>query len=101
MKKIATTLLLLFAACRQAYEPPALTHPTNYLVVEGFIENNGTDSTYFTLSRTVKVDSSAFTPELGANVTVEGSDNTNFTLPEVGNGRYGAALTALNGNADF
>src|SRR6185437_12047600 len=94
-------ILLFLAACRQSYEPPAIAHPPNYLVVEGFIENNGGDSTIFILSRTVKVDSSAFTPELGAKVFVEGSDNTSFPLIEVGNGKYGAALTALNGNTTY
>src|SRR5579872_1534045 len=93
--------LLLLAACRKAYQPPAVAHPPNYLVVEGFIENNGTDTTYFTLSRTVKVDSSAFTPETGARVFVEGSDNTSYSLSDFGNGRYGAALSALSGSAAY
>ena len=101
MHRRLTFLLLLLAACRQSYEPPAVAHPPNYLVVEGFIENNGTDSTYFTLSRTVKVDSSTFTPETGAKVYVEGSDNSFFRLTEVGNGRYGAPLTGLGGNTTY
>ena len=101
MKKFSTILFLLFAACRQTYEPPAISNPPNYLVVEGFIENNGTDSTYFTLSRTVKVDSSTFTPETGARVLVEGSDNTSYPLIDIGNGRYGAPLYSLNPNTTY
>ena len=101
MKKNCTILLLLFTACRRAYDPPAITNPPNYLVVEGFIENNGTDSTYFTLSRTVKVDSSTFTPETGARVFVEGSDNTSYPLNDIGNGRYGAPLFSLNPSTTY
>src|SRR5579872_4705160 len=101
MYKFLPIFLLLVAACRQSYEPPAVAHPPNYLVVEGFIENNGTDSTFFTLSRTVKVDSSTFTPETCASVFVEGSDNTSYPLSDMGNGRYGAALTSLNSSVTY
>src|SRR5215469_2913402 len=101
MKKQLTILLLLLAACRQTYEPPIIAHPPNYLVVDGFIDDNGSDSTVFTLSRTVKLDSNAFTPELGADITIQGSDNSSFPLGETGNGKYGALLTALNSNVTY
>jgi hypothetical protein len=100
-KNYTIILLLSLAACRQTYEPPIIASPPNYLVVEGFIENNGTDSTVFTLSHTVKLDSNTFTPEPGATVTVEGSDNSAYTLGEMGNGNYGAALTSLNGATTY
>jgi uncharacterized protein DUF4249 len=101
MNRFFSLLILLMAACRQSYEPPAVSHPPNYLVVEGFIENNGTDTTRFTLSRTVKVDSSRFTPELGARVSIEGSDNTSFPLIDMGSGQYAALLTTLNSNTTY
>jgi uncharacterized protein DUF4249 len=94
-------LCLSLTACRQVYEPPAVSHPPGYLVVEGFIENNGSDSTWLTLSRTVKLDSSTLVPENDAGVTIEGSDNTSFPLPQVASGRYGSALAALNGNTTY
>lgn len=98
---IVTISLLPLAACKQTYAPPVIADPPTYLVVEGFIENNSTDSTVFTLSYTVKIDSSTFTPALGATVMVEGSDNSSYPLGEVGNGKYGAFLGALNSNVTY
>ena len=93
-------LLLSFLAitlgCKQAYLPPVIKNPPINLVVEGFI-NSGPDSTYFDLSTTYLLsDSTATTPELGATVTVEGTDNTSYPLAEIGNGVYGTALPPLN-----
>ena len=87
--------------CKQTYLPPAVANPPNYLVVEGFIENNGTDSTIFKLSRTVRLDSNAYTPEHGASVTVEGTDNSIFPLAETNNGAYGAPLPLLNSKVTY
>jgi hypothetical protein len=93
---IAPCLLAISAACKQVYAPPAVASPPSYLVVEGFI-NNGPDSTYYTLSHTYKLsDSTSTTPETGAAVAVQGSDNSLYILGEVGNGLYGASLPALN-----
>lgn len=93
--------ILILAACRQTYVPPAIANPPNFLVVEGFIENNGTDSTVFTLSHSVRLDSIVFKPEPGAAVWVEGSDNNSFLLGDAGNGKYGALLPTLNNNATY
>ena len=82
--------------CRQAYDPPAVSSPNAYLVVEGFI-NSGPDSTYFTLSHTFNLsDTAVVSPELHAQVTVQGKDNSTYTLAEIGNGKYGAPLQGLN-----
>jgi Domain of unknown function (DUF4249) len=82
--------------CKQSYDPPVVSSPNTYLVVEGFI-NNGPDSTYYTLTHTFKLGDTATTiPELQASVTVEGMDNSSYTLAEIGNGVYGAPLTGLN-----
>ena len=89
-------LVAAIGACKQTYAPPVVANPPSYLVVEGFI-NNGPDSTYYDLSHTYKLsDSTSTTPETGAAVTVQGSDNSQYTLGEVGNGLYGANLPALN-----
>src|SRR5579871_2791248 len=93
--------LIAIAGCKQTYLPPAIANPPNYLVVEGFIENNGTDSTNFTLSRTVRLDSNAYTPEAGATVTLEGSDNSSYPLHETSTGKYGNFLGPLNTNATW
>ena len=84
------TLLLLFAiACKQTYNPPAIAHPPDYLVVEGFIESNGFSPTVFHLSHTVKLDSPTFVPEAGATVAIEDSiNNTSYSLTEGAAGTY-------------
>jgi len=92
---------MILAACRQTYAPPIIAKPPDYLVVEGFIENNGTDSTIFTLSRTMRLDSFVFVPQVNCAMWVEGSDSTSYLLGDAGNGKYGALLTALNKNATY
>jgi len=86
-------------ACKQAYLPPVVKNPPTYLVVEGFI-NNGPDSTWFNLTNTYQLngDSNA-APVLGATVTVQGNDNTSYTLGQTGNtGLYTAHMPPLNPN---
>jgi hypothetical protein len=96
MKKILAIFILLFAACRQSYTPPIHSTNNSYLVVEGFI-NNGQDSTYITVTHTFKlIDTSYVTPELHAQLTVEGKDNSSYPLKEWGNGQYGATSLVLN-----
>src|ERR1700754_4867134 len=89
--------LLLFGliaslGCRQTYQPPAIANPPNYLVVEGFIETSDTLPTTFTLTHTVRLDTTSNAPELGATVTVEGQENTLLPLIESGNGTYPSYL---------
>jgi hypothetical protein len=105
MKILPASLLIFLAAavsCKQQYDPPTVANPPVFLVVEGFI-NGGPDSTFFTLSHTYRLnDTSTTTPELGATVTVEGNDNSSYTLPQAGNnGVYAAALPALNPNTRY
>jgi len=88
-------LFLLAIACKQTYTPPAIANPPDYLVVEGFIDATPGDSTVFTLSHTVKLDSNRYIPESGATVTVEGSDNNSWPLHEFATGSYGA-IPSLN-----
>jgi hypothetical protein len=96
MKKI-TYLLALIAAmlsCKKPYNPPAITSPGSYLVVEGVI-NTGTDSTIIKLSKTVSISSTVTTnPVLHATVSVESDQNGSYPLTETGNGNY--VSTGLN-----
>ena len=109
MKKIFFILLLGAigwsvtggTGCKQAYDPPAIANPGIYLVVDGFI-NNGPDSTYFTLTHTYALsDTAQTTPELHAQVTVQGNDNSTYPLTETGNGNYGAPISGLNSNVSY
>jgi len=81
-------LLLPAIACKQSYVPPVITRPPNYLVVEGWIESNGSDSTFFTLSRTVRLDSNVYTPETGATVVLEDSAQNTYPLQQIQPGKY-------------
>jgi hypothetical protein len=105
MKKILHILpLCLFAgACLQQYNPPAIASPATYLVVEGFIDS-GPDSTTFTLTQTFPLQTTGVatpTPQLGAKLTVQGSDNSSYPLGEVGGGVYGAQLAGLNPSVTY
>jgi Domain of unknown function (DUF4249) len=98
---LVITLLAATLGCKQTYLPPIVKNPPVNLVVEGFI-NNGPDSTYFNLSTTYLLsDSTATTPITGATVTVEGADNSEYPLSEIGNGVYGAPLPPLNTNNTY
>jgi hypothetical protein len=93
MRKLFFITIVFSGACIDKYNPPVISTNRSYLVVEGFI-NNGPDSTVFALSHTYPVsDSASPIPELGAKVTVQGSDNSAYTLGEMGSGNYGAALS--------
>jgi uncharacterized protein DUF4249 len=88
-------------ACRQSYSPPLSATSNTYLVVEGFI-NNGPDSTIFAITHTYMLSGiDTATPELHAQVTVEGKDNSSWSLGETGNGNYGAALSVLNNSIQY
>lgn len=81
-------LSLLFFACRKPYNPPAITAPNNYLVVEGVI-NSGNDSTIIKLSRTVNLNAQVVTnPVTNAVINVESDQNGSWPLTSDGAGNY-------------
>jgi hypothetical protein len=71
---------MLFA-CREKFTLPVKSPPTGYLVVEGFI-NTGVGPTDITLSRSNTVSNQTIYYETGADVQVEGNDNSVFSLSE-------------------
>jgi hypothetical protein len=90
----AIFLLPMVIGCKKPYNPPAITAPGSYLVVEGVI-NAGADSTIITLSHTVNLSAATtVNPETGATVAVEGNDNTSYPLIETSTGHY--AIASLN-----
>src|SRR5258707_7590384 len=95
MKKtiILLTIFITAISCRKPFDPHVINSTSGYLVVAGII-NTGPDSTIFSLSRTVSLDSLTAKPELHAVVTVLGNDNTSHPLTEMGNGKY--ACPGLN-----
>jgi hypothetical protein len=97
-------LLLAVAAllwrCKQTYTSPYASPATGYLVVEGYITGNG--PTKFTLSHTIPLPGdSAIPAENGAQVQVEGNDNSVYPLPAQGNGVYSLDTLSLNTTAQY
>lgn len=89
-------LLLLAMGCKENFDPP-YTAPTNgYLVVDGVI-NSGAGSTTIRLTRSVSLaDSASLKNETGAQVSVEGEDNSSFILAEVAAGTYSINQLSLS-----
>jgi hypothetical protein len=101
MKKINIYLLyisLLFIAisCKKPYTPSITAAAKNYLVVEGVI-NNGNDSTFIKLSRTIQLANGAGTnTEKGAFVTINTEGGPSYTLTEIKPGTYGTGPLSLD-----
>lgn len=96
MKQAGYRLVLLISimGCRKSYNPPAISSPGSYLVVEGVI-NSGTDSTFIKLSRTVNLSGTVTAnPVLQAVLAVESDRAAIYPLAETSNGYY--VSTGLN-----
>jgi len=97
----AFLLAVFMAGCTKPYNPPAIKSVSGYLVVEGVI-NPGSDSTKFTLSRTVPLTSTTTTaPVLGAQFTIQGNDNSSYTLTGNSAGVYTSAPLNLNDSKEY
>jgi hypothetical protein len=84
---VAAIILAGLDGCVTPYNPPAISKVINYLVVEGFINLNGT--TTILLSRTTPLkNGNGLQPELGAQVNVEDIQGNDYPLGEQGNGFY-------------
>lgn len=92
--------LLTMAGCKEEFNPPVKALQTNYLVVEGFINAQG--STNITLSRTVQLkDTATFESERGAMITIMAEDNSTISLSESIAGRYQSDSVSLNKNQKY
>jgi hypothetical protein len=104
MRKGKYLLLVIIAAvicCRKPYNPPPISAPSGYLVVEGVI-NSGSDSTFIMLSHTVNVSSkTTVNPVLNAVVAIEGDQNITFPLTDMGNGKYACAGLNLDNSHNY
>ncbi len=88
-------LMVLIPACKEKFDPPVKNVNTNFLVVEGVV-NVGNEETNIRLSRTSGLKSDSLVVETGAQVKIEGEDNTSFALPDKGNGNYGVSSINLD-----
>jgi len=102
IKQIITLFLILFViSCKDSYDLPVNIPATGYLVVDGTI-NSGQGATYLNLSKTVRlVDSFSINYVTNAAVTVEGEDNSRFTLTHRGKGQYVNDQLSLGRNQKY
>lgn len=90
-------VILLFWQCKEVYNPPVVSMPSSFLVVDGFISS--TDTTIITLSRTTNIaDTTTIKYEPGAFVRVEGDNNENHVLYENSTGIYSGIFNLTAGN---
>lgn len=84
-------IVIIIAGCRKPYNPPAISTPGSYLVVEGLIYS-GSDSTVIKLSKTVNIlRKTTVQPVPHALVTVESDQNNVYHLTEALKGNYVSA----------
>lgn len=92
--------LLLPGGCKEEYNPPVKAVETNNLVVEGFINAQG--STNITLSRaSLLQDTAVSNPEKGASIAIMGEDNSTILLSEDTLGHYRSDSVSLNKNQKY
>lgn len=90
---LVIVFIFSFTSCKEEYNPPVISTPNSFLVVEANLDPSG--PTTLRLTKTFKLDASAsVVTENNAQVTVEGKDNTIRNLIFSGNGYY--ASSSLN-----
>ncbi|HEX4851458.1 MAG TPA: DUF4249 domain-containing protein [Puia sp.] len=87
-------------ACKEPYVSPYTSPNLGYLVVEGII-NSGPGSTIIKLSRTTALSDSSRIVETGAQVFIEGNNNTTYTLTETQKGQYIIGGLTLDPNSTY
>ena len=85
---------LLLAGCVESYMPDVADVPTNYLVVDGFINGNGI--TRIKLTRSVGLSSSTVPVEKGARITIVDDTGVRYPLAEKTPGFYQSDSLQLN-----
>ena len=81
--------LLFLSGCVQPFSPPEINSDQNHLVVDGFFNIGGTDTSRFELRRTQNVsEKSSPVIETGASISVEEENGQTFDFAETGTGLY-------------
>jgi hypothetical protein len=93
-------LWLGLAGCVEPYAPDVISAPTDYLVVDGFINGNGV--TRIKLSRTVSI-ATTTTPlvEKGAQLFIVDNTGQRYALAEKANGSYQSDSLLLDLNRKY
>ncbi len=96
---VVFVVVLIAFSCRERYFPDLEGKPSSYLVVEGVLNVNG--PTFIRLSRTTQLDTAFLRPETGAQLIVEGKDNSTRTLIHQGEGTYYSLNLNLAFNQEY
>lgn len=92
---IGCLIILLATGCVEPYAPEVIQAPNSYLVVNGFINANGT--TTIKLQRTQNLDDNTPPPpENGAIVMIEAEDGEQFGMVQPESGKYITAPLTLD-----
>ena len=107
MKKILSFVVIIVGilaleGCVVPFSPPEVSTPGRFLVVDGFLNTNGVDSSSVMLTYTQVVSNkNTFTTELRARVTVEGNKGSIYTFTEIGKGLYRLPAQRVNFSEQF
>jgi hypothetical protein len=92
--------VIFFAGCKVPYDPPVNSSKTHYLVVDGYLNGNGTTTIKLSRTRSIsKGDTAADIMEKGALLVIEDENNNTWPpLNEIGNGIYAGDYALFPGN---
>lgn len=96
---IGISFIVFLFSCKDAYRPDIISNNRAYLVVEGVLNVSGPASV--TLSRTTPISGSGFLPVNGAQLSVEGRDNSVRPLTQQTAGVYTSANLNLVLNNEY
>lgn len=90
-KWMALIAVLFLASCKVPYDPPMKSSKTHFLVVDGFLNAQGTTNIKLSRTRSIsKGDTAAYINEINASVIIEDGQNNVYPLYETGAGNYSA-----------
>ena len=101
---IVLLMMLYFFNCRKPYDPPAITIPNNYLVVDGIINTGVGSVTSVNVNRTRNLGDTVVggIPELNAQVTVISGNGTSYPLTDTAaTGIYTSPPLTLDANQQY
>lgn len=95
-------LILVIYSCIEPFSPPETNSDEGYLVIDGFLNVGGSDSTRIELRRTQNVNATTATIiEKGAQLTVEVENGETHALTEVSAGVYTLPPRQLSRSAKY
>lgn len=95
-------LLLVVDSCIEPFSPPEVNSDENYLVIDGFLNVSGTDSTRIELRRTQNVNANGSpTIETAAQLAVEEENGETWSLTETSSGVYTLAPRQYNRSGKY